>query len=54
MGLQAFRAELAVECFDEPVVRGFTERWEVQRDVVGVGPKCIVNRPGFTGEFLVQ
>lgn len=24
MGVQAFRAELAVECFDEPVVRGFS------------------------------
>ena len=47
MRVQALGPELAVERLDEAVVRGLAGPREVQRDIVGIGPKVEVSRHEF-------
>ena len=44
MGVRALRLQLAVECFDEAVIRGLSLLGEVQGDRIGISPEIEVPR----------
>ena len=47
MSVQAFGPKLAVERFDEAVIRGLAGSGEVEGDRIGIGPKIEVPRDEF-------